>query len=244
MKYQYLNKKDEHALIKRYQNDNDEEALKELIEFNQLNIFMIITKFINQHTEGFNDAVQEANISLIRAIETFNLESGNRLISYASIIIKNDYFKNTVNNTTIKVQYLAMKFFKQIEEENIIEPIGEISKNYIIASRYNYNTYDIDEYYDDESLCSTDFNIIANNNKELITELLKYLTENERIAIKHRYVLDGYTFMTHEAITNKYWSERAKNNKNRASISGQFAATAMAKLKYIINTKLFKQKWI
>lgn len=210
MKYEYLNKEDEYELINHYQ-DGDESALTKLIHFNQLNIGMIVGRYKNPYDSDYQDAIQEANISLIKAIKTFDTSSGNRLISYASFIIKNDIIKKVmVHSNTIKIPYITHKHFKEIEAGIIDDKTNDTIRAY----NTNFNCYDIDDNYDKECHSTYDENLINFENKEMIDYLFSFLTNDEIFILESRYGLNNKPILPLEEISKHFDKDSITNYKS------------------------------
>ncbi|WP_431137494.1 sigma-70 family RNA polymerase sigma factor [Psychroserpens mesophilus] len=195
MKYEYLNKDEEYELIEAYQN-GDESALTKLIEFNQLNVSMVVGKFYHPYDGSYNDAIQEGNIALMKAIKKFDTSTGNRLISYANRVIINDIYKNVyLKHKTIKLNDRAIREMNKCKEGE--EPLSE---GYRIASRYNFTPYDIDEHYDDECFGYEQKTLENKEVKNVISELINQLPDETKFIIEHRFNINDKPFLKLEDI--------------------------------------------
>jgi RNA polymerase sporulation-specific sigma factor len=85
---QPLNEADESSCLQRLK-QGDEEARNELIEHNLRLVAHIIKKF-DATGEDIDDLISIGTIGLIKAINTFNLDKGTKLATYASRCIENE----------------------------------------------------------------------------------------------------------------------------------------------------------
>jgi len=238
LKYQYLNKEDEYELINAYQN-GDESALEKLIHFNQLNIKMIVSKFRSPKDDDYNDAIQEANFGLIRAIQTFKTSTNNRLISLANTIIRNRIFHSTLEQTnSIRVPIESQILFRKIEDDEDVEA-SDYMKFY---STFNYNCYEIsstpnedDEYqnYVHSFNSTPDTTIINYENKEEVDIMLDCLSEDEKVVIEHRFGLNDKPIMVYREIFDMYFNpeNRTTTSNNKISIIYRKYIKALKKIK-------------
>lgn len=238
-KYKYLEKDEELKLLRQYQLSAHTESFNKLVEFNQLNVFMLCDKYRSIHKNNFEDAISEANIALIKAIKNFDIKSGNRLISFATTVIRNHLIKYfTSFDSIIRLPYSAKQKFKRIEENNIQHPNSNgITSEYIRLQQYNYNTYNIDDFYESDELLENDeydFDIDKKHIREHLENLMSLLTEEERIVMCHRFELFGYERLSHRAIAERYFPHKKGQLERHMSASVSKVNTAKNKMKRYI----------
>jgi RNA polymerase sigma factor (sigma-70 family) len=238
MKYEYLDKDEEYRLIKLYQETLDDDVMADLIHFNLLNIKMLSDKFCNNFPKlNRDDAYQEASIGMMKAIKSFNLETGNRLISYATTVINNRIIRQLVygDSTIVLGQYQA-KQFKLIEKLNLKGPSKEhgISQSVFHAYNSNFNTYDINELDShDEPQVYSDYDYERDIKvPEMIHKLSEDLNERELLVLSHRYALNGKEKLGHYEIS-KILIEKGltKFTKPRIEISSTILYRIKQKMK-------------
>ena len=115
----------------------DSQAKDRLVEAN-LRLVIMAARQYNLHTSlSFEDLVQEGNLGLMRAVDTFDVTKGFRFSTYAMYWIKQAISRAMLNNgRTIRIPIhmleLKSKYLKAVQELTKIfdrEPqIGEIAK--------------------------------------------------------------------------------------------------------------------
>lgn len=81
--------KEEEALLLTRLTSGDMEARNKLVEHNLRLVAHIVKKY-NQGDRDNDDLISIGTIGLIKAINTFRIDSGNRLVTYASKCIENE----------------------------------------------------------------------------------------------------------------------------------------------------------
>ena len=121
-KYKVLTGAEEADLIERMRN-GDEEARAKLIAANQRFVYAVAKRYGNE--DNVLDLVNEGNIGLMQALDTFDQTKGNRFLSYAIWYIRreiNAYLNNDnllirkTNNT--KTVYKLSKIKEKFYAEN------------------------------------------------------------------------------------------------------------------------------
>ncbi|MBP3936634.1 MAG: sigma-70 family RNA polymerase sigma factor [Clostridia bacterium] len=79
---------EERELLCRYREQNDADARARLIEHN-LRLVAHIAKKYSHGTTDPDDLISIGTIGLIKAVETFDCDKGNRFVSYSSRCIEN-----------------------------------------------------------------------------------------------------------------------------------------------------------
>lgn len=147
-KYQVLEDKEQLELIKEYQNTGSIEILDKLIKHNLRLSIMVAKKFIyNRQSMDLMDLIQECNISLMLAIETYKKEKEIKFSSYATKIMTNNLItainkKDNMIKRPVYIDILEIKrnrfIGKFFNENNRYPTSNEIKENLKISDeKYN-----------------------------------------------------------------------------------------------------------
>lgn len=98
-----LTPEEEVTYLTKFKEEKDENAKEILIERNMRLVAHIAKKY-NNSSEDQDDLISIGTIGLIKAIETYNVEKGTRLATYASKCIENEILMNIRSNKKNKVQ--------------------------------------------------------------------------------------------------------------------------------------------
>lgn len=98
-----LTPEEEIKYLTKYKKENDENAKEILIERN-LRLVAHIAKKYNNSTEDQDDIISIGTIGLIKAIETYNIDKGTKLATYASKCIDNEILMSIRTNKKNKFQ--------------------------------------------------------------------------------------------------------------------------------------------
>ncbi len=182
-----LTPEEELKYLTMFKEDKDEEAKEVLIERNMRLVAHIAKKY-NNSTEDQDDLISIGTIGLIKAIETYNIDKGTRLATYASKCIENEILMNIRTNKKNKVQV------------SLHDPIGmdkegnEISLIDILSSGI------------DDILEQVELNV---QKKKLYEQLEKVLTKREKEIILLRYGLTTSGYKTQREIAEKLQISRS-----------------------------------
>ena len=159
----------EEAYYLKRMKEGDLEARKKLIEHNLRLVAHIIKKYNNMEQDP-EDLISIGTIGLIKAVDTYDISKGNKLVTYASRCIENE------------ILMLFRKEKKCTKEVSIYEPIGTDKEGNEI------HLLDI-IHCEDESI----FNLLfySSNIKKLYEELAKLTDEKEKKVLILRYGLYG-----------------------------------------------------
>ena len=176
-----LTPEEEVNYLTKFKDDKDESAKEILIERNMRLVAHIAKKY-NNSTEDQDDLISIGTLGLIKAIETYNVEKGTRLATYASKCIENEILMNIRSNKKNKVQVSLQDPIGTDKEGN------EISLIDVLGS-------DIDDILDQVEL--------KVQISKLYEQLDKILSKREKDIILLRYGLTTYGYKTQREIAQK-----------------------------------------
>ena len=151
-KYKVLTPEEEVELFERIA-DGDEVAKARIVEANQRFVYSL-AKIYSKNEDEVLDYVNEGNVGLITAIDTFDVTKGMKFITYAVWYIRRsmNYYLSTINSLVAKSN--NMKYGKKIEcikQEwicaNGYEPTHEDIVD-MLKDKHNIDIKDICDVYD------------------------------------------------------------------------------------------------
>ena len=176
-----LTPEEELKYLTKFKKDNDENAKEVLIKRNMRLVAHIAKKY-NNSSDDQDDLISIGTIGLIKAIETYNIEKGTRLATYASKCIENEILMNIRTNKKNKVQVSLQDPIGMDKEGNEISLIDVLGT-------------DIDYILDQVEL---KFQI-----SKLYEQLDKILTKREKEIVLLRYGLTTCGYKTQREIAEK-----------------------------------------
>lgn len=177
---QPLSKESELYYLKRSK-DGDLEARNILVEYNLRLVAHIVKKY-NNFERDTDDLISIGTIGLIKAINTYDMEKGSRLVTYASRCIENELLM------------MLRQERKCSKEFSLYEPIGTDKEGNEI------NLLDIVEY-DEKDIA--EHIILADNIKHLYLAIKKQLDSREFQVIILRYGLFGKEVLTQREVADR-----------------------------------------
>lgn len=169
-------------LFRLYKNETNlhkkEEYKAKIINANLLFVISIAKRYSNKET--LMDIIQEGNIGLLKALESYNPDKNARFITYAvhHIVREINLYKTRTehlirNSNSTKVYYTKAKakeeLFKQYNREPTLEEIQEFINSHSSAYHIN-NTHDLIgvrmTYVDDDSTTQDDKQVNAGDMSE------------------------------------------------------------------------------
>ena len=162
-------------------NEDNEEAKEVLIERN-MRLVAHIAKTYNNANEEQDDLISIGTIGLIKAIETFKVDKGTRLATYASKCIENEILMNIRTNKKNKVQVSLQDPIGVDKEGNSISLID------ILGTEADYVIDQVE---------------LKVQISKLYEKLDKILTEREKEIIQLRYGLTPLGYKTQREISQK-----------------------------------------
>ena len=176
-----LTPEEELKYLTKFKEEQDEHAKEVLIERNMRLVAHIAKKY-NNSSEDQDDLISIGTIGLIKAIETYNIEKGTRLATYASKCIENEILMNIRTNKKNKVQVSLQDPIGMDKEGNEISLIDVLGT-------------DIDYILDQVEL--------KVQISKLYEQLDKILTKREKEIILLRYGLTTCGYKTQMEIAEK-----------------------------------------
>ena len=158
-----------------------------LIERNMRLVAHLVKKY--SHTDrDVEDLISIGTIGLIKAVNTFNEEKGNRLVTYAAKCIDNELLM------------MLRSEKKRQRETSIYEPLGTDSEG---------NTISLMDVLESDEVDIVEEMELAANVKRLNSLIKEVLTERERHIICLRYGLYGGNEVTQREIAEEFKISRS-----------------------------------
>lgn len=255
-----LSKDEEYNLAKKFKEKNDIQAAKKLIESN-INYVIKIAKNYSGYGVNIKDLIQEGILGLMKAVNRFNPEKKNRLISFAIYWIKSEIHEYIIKNLKIvkiastkkqKKLFFNLKNIKKIgwlnnyEKKPIINLLNTKNKELDYMEKRLHSKDISTEYCDDDTNnndknyeleCYT--NKINKENDPLTTlEKNNLIQINKNKLNKALYKLDKRSL---DIIKNRWLNENIYTLKNLANLYNisserirQIENNAIKKLKFLI----------
>lgn len=176
-----LTPEEEFNYLTKFKDKKDESAKEILIERNMRLVAHIAKKY-NNSSEDQDDLISIGTIGLIKAIETYNVDKGTRLATYASKCIENEILMSIRTNKKNKVQVSLQDPIGMDKEGNEISLIDVLGT-------------DIDDIIDQVEL--------KVQISKLYEQLEKILTTREKEIVLLRYGLTTSGYKTQREIAQK-----------------------------------------
>ncbi|MGN0438724.1 MAG: RNA polymerase sporulation sigma factor SigK [Lachnospiraceae bacterium] len=176
---QPLSKEDELYYLKRSKN-GDLEARNTLVEYN-LRLVAHIAKKYNNFERDMDDLLSIGTIGLIKAINTYDMTKGNRLVTYASRCIENELLM------------MLRQERKCSKEFSLYEPIGTDKEG---------NEINLLDIVESDSKDVAEHVIMKDNIRQLYNSLYLILTKRELEIITLRYGLFNQTPHTQREVAD------------------------------------------
>lgn len=198
-------------LFKRYQNNHDLEAKKELINGNLKLVLSVLRKYTNR-TDNLDDIFQVGVIGLIKAIDNFDLSYNLKLSTYACPMISGEMRRFLRDNNMLRVSrslkdlaYKAMQMKEYLTNKNgtipsileVAKALDEEEENVIVAIESTYEPVSIytpiyndggDTIYLFEQIEDKKNNLDIGN-KMAINNAINNLSKREKDILTNRYII-------------------------------------------------------
>jgi len=182
-----LTPEEELKYLTKFKEEQDEYAKEVLIERNMRLVAHIAKKY-NNSSDDQDDLISIGTIGLIKAIETYNIEKGTRLATYASKCIENEILMNIRTNKKNKVQVSLQDPIGMDKEGN------EISLIDVLGTDIDYILEQVE---------------LKVQISKLYEQLDKILTKREKEIILLRYGLTTCGYKTQREIAEKLQISRS-----------------------------------
>lgn len=193
--------KDEELHYLTLSRNGDIDARNTLVEYNLRLVAHIVKKYISPERD-MDDLISIGTIGLIKAINTYNVEKGNRLVTYASRCIENE------------ILMLLRQEKKNQKDISLYEPIGTDKEG---------NEISLLDIIDNQEESISSRLIEKENIKKLYDYLPGSLSPQEYDVIRMRYGIGGYQAHTQKDVA-------AKLNISRSYVS-RIEKKALGKLR-------------
>lgn len=132
--YRILTNHEEKLLFEEYKNGSIE-ARNKIVQANQRFIFAIARRYANNSVE-LMDLINEANIGFIKALETYDVERGTKLLVHAIYYITREINEYLSTNNNLIRKSNNSKYYKKIKS---------IKNNFFMKNGHYPNEYEIKE---------------------------------------------------------------------------------------------------
>ena len=262
IKIPLLSREKEKKLLKEYKK-GDKEARKKLIEANLRLVITIAneTKKVLNSNISVLDLIEAGNVGLIRAIDNFDASTGNRLSTYASLVIRHEiqqyiYLNSTAFKTSIEFVRAARTFYHKLDKlrsetgktyntselakifnisEETINKYFQFSTNYVSLDEKIGDEFDgtIADFVVDNNCIDPEKNIIDSEiSKALLEKIKSELSLKEQEIILSRFGFTDGEYHTLEEIGKVHGITRERVR--------QIEAKALLKLRQPSISKFFK----
>lgn len=147
--YKLLTREEEVELARRVYENNDEEAVNQLVTSNLRLVAKIAMDFRRYWAKNVLDLIQEGNLGLLQAARKFDPNRGVKFSYYASFWIKAYMWKFIMDNwKLVKVgttQSQRKLFFNLARERNRLEAFGFVPEPKLVAKRLDVKEEDVIE---------------------------------------------------------------------------------------------------
>ena len=214
---------EEKELARKIIHDNDPEARDRMIRSNLRLVVNIAKKFANRGMP-LQDLIEEGNLGLLRAVESFDPEQGNRFSTYGSWWIKQSIKRSLINAVQpIHIPAYMVEMISRWKEMSAklrdelgrIPSIEEMSKSmdlnpkkaqYISKAVKAYSSptqmpasedsLTLNEMIEDDHTLPPDQEMCSNDELNTVKLLLENMSDREAQVLKLRYGLTGQDPLT------------------------------------------------
>ena len=172
---------DEEKIFIDLMEKGDKNARNKLIEHN-LRLVAHISKKYESDVDSLEDLISIGTIGLIKAVDSYSLNKGVRIATYASKCIENELLMHMRNNKKIN-KNISLNESIGVDKDGVDVTLLDILP---VESQFNYDNINLNE------------NIIE------LKKYLKVLDERELEIIKYRFGLDNNEELTQKEVAKKF----------------------------------------
>lgn len=232
-----------------------------LVDTNQKLVSDIAKKYSHYGLE-LADIIQEGNLGLIRAIDTFDYRRGYRFMSYATWWIRQGIIRalqsklrtirkpNHLNEKLREIEKTSQRLYQECKREPTLDEIAkEIDVPLESVEEVTHSFKDplsldplteahrecVTTYFSDHKRNSILERVISSSLSEIIDVVLSELTQREREVVKLRFGIGGCDHHTLEEIGEKFDFTRERSRQILTS-----ALNKMKKSKHMISLREFR----
>lgn len=168
----------EAELVRRFQDEHNEQAKSELIEHN-LRLVMYIAKRFESKKLDMQDLVSVGSIGLIKAVDSYKLDKNIKLATYASRCIENE----------------ILMYLRKVNKS-----INDLSLDDSLVSDDEGNSLTLGEIIPDEKLAYDEIEL--KDQKTYLLQSINSLGDREKKIMCMRYGLNGYDELTQKEVAD------------------------------------------
>ena len=146
--YPILTLEEEKELVRRYREDGDVEAARQLVTAHLRLVVKVAMQYRNAYY-NLLDLIQEGNVGLMLSVKKFDPDKGTRFGYYATWWIKSYILKYILDNfRLIKIGTTKMQrrlFYNLIHEKQKMESMGFVPETEVLAAKLGATEVEIDE---------------------------------------------------------------------------------------------------
>lgn len=176
-----LSEKEEDYYVDKWLTSKCNISRNKLIEHN-LRLVAHISKKYESDVDSLEDLISIGTIGLIKAVDSYSLNKGVRIATYASKCIENELLMHMRNNKKIN-KNISLNESIGVDKDGVDVTLLDILP---VESQFNYDNINLNE------------NIIE------LKKYLKVLDERELEIIKYRFGLDNNEELTQKEVAKKF----------------------------------------
>lgn len=233
-----IGKEQERILFKRYQDENDLDAVQQIV-LSHLRFVAYIAKSYKGYGLPMEDLVQEGTVGLMKSVKKFSLALNVRLSSFAIHYIKAEIQEFVIRNWRLvkaattkakrklffnlrrlrpSTEWLANKDKKQIAKEL---GVNESDINEMEVQLSQADVYiDSDRETGDDIHLSTNADVLLEDHSETFTSTVIKKDYQEKALYTIREAVDDLDDRTKDIIQQRWFSEKQKTQKHFAQKYG------------------------
>jgi len=234
--YPLLTKEQEQQLARRVR-EGDPEAFEHLVASNLSFVVKVANEYRNLGLP-LEDLLNEGNLGLIEAARRYDPSKGTKFITYAIWWIRKSILKALADQVNlVRVPTYQMKKIRQVREaeRSLRRELGRKPQRHEISDRLDVSLRKVDQvlqvnrrevsiddtvgkekktpvsdFLVDHDSESPEDRLLKQEGTRLVSQALRYLSEQEQMVIRHRFGLDGAPVLTLKQIGEKMGISRER----------------------------------